>query len=113
MITKPKNRYILVESSVPLEGRGRTYDSAILGGVAAEIGSLGFVKANPRIVRWIGDNRFIIRSNRGTERDIVLALSFIKRINGRDLGFYTIQTSGTIKKLGSVRRRPGSSAKVA
>jgi RNase P/RNase MRP subunit POP5 len=37
--------------------------------------------------------------NRGCEREVMLALSFLKNIGGSRIGFYTVRTSGTIRSL--------------
>ena len=99
MITKPKNRYVLVESSAPLDTADRTVAERILDALAFEIGALGYVKANPKIVHRASDRLFVLRVNRGHEDNLVLALSFVKRIGDVRVGFYTIKTSGTIRKL--------------
>lgn len=109
MITRPKNRYLLVESSVPLDTRDRVLAERILGAMAFEMGALGYVSANPKLVYQAGDNCFIIRVNRGYEDGLVLALAFIKKIGEAKVGFYTIKTSGTIRKLSSGMRRPSGS----
>lgn len=101
MIIKPKNRYLLVESSSPLDTSNRAVAEKVLDAIAFEIGALGYVRANPKIVQQVGNRAFIIRVNRGWEGDLVLALSFIKRVGDMKVGFYTIKTSGTIRKLAS------------
>ena len=99
MITRPKNRYLLVESSVPLDTRDSVLAKRILDALAFEIGAIGYVKANPKMVYQAGDRAFILRMNRGYEDDVVLALSFVKEIGNATVGLYTIRTSGTIRAL--------------
>lgn len=99
MIARPKNRYLLVESPMPLDTRDHVLAKRILDAITFEIGAIGFVKANPKIVYQAGDRAFILRINRGCEDGVVLALSFIKEIGDVKIGFYTIRTSGTIRAL--------------
>lgn len=105
MITRPKNRYLLVESSALLDTRDHVLAKRILDALVFEIGAVGFVKANPKIVHQVGDTAFILRVNRGYEDGVVLALSFIKEVGNVKVGFYTIKTSGTIRALISYFRR--------
>ena len=42
----------------------------------------------------LNNKGFVLRTSRGEEGHVVLALSFIKHLNGRDLGNYTIRESG-------------------
>ena len=99
MITRPKNRYLLVESSAPLNTADRILADQVLAAVAFELGAIGYVKANPKIVHQAGDRSFIIRVNRGHEDALVLALSFVKKIGDARVGLYTIRTSGTIRAM--------------
>ena len=99
MIQRYKNRYVLVESSSPLVHTDGHAVQEIMGLITSEVGNVGFLEASPRIVHWPSDSTFILRVNRGHEREIILALSFIKSIGGKMHGFYTIKTSGTIRSL--------------
>ena len=45
------------------------------------------------------EKQFILRIQRNSEDSTILALSFIKSINGKSTGIYTIKTSGTMKSL--------------
>ena len=99
MISKQKNRYLLIETSEQLDTRDRVSSSSLLDALNAEMGHTGFLRANPRIVCTMDDYSFIIRVNRGCEHDFILATAFVKRIAGREIGLYTISTSGTIRKL--------------
>ena len=113
MIMRPKNRYLLVESSAPLDTRDRILAKQILDAVAFEIGAIGYVKSNPKIVYQAGDRAFILRINRGYEDGVVLALSFVKEIGNVGVGFYTIKTSGTILALTSYFKRHYPDGQVA
>lgn len=99
MIARQKNRYILVEASEAIDLKDPSMSEAVSGAINAEIGAIGYAKAGPRIVRQMGDRSFIIRVSRGHEGGVILALAFIKYVCGRTLGFYTIKTSGSVRKL--------------
>ena len=97
MIIKRKLRYVLVECS-------RDFDPASEGrGLEKELlrvmGEHSFADANPRFVDRCRGNAFVVSVNRGTERNAILALAFVKNIGGQDVGFYSIRTSGTMRKL--------------
>ncbi len=109
MITRPKNRYLLVEASTPLDTSDHGIANAILDSLAVELGAVGYVRANPKIVHSVGGGVFVLRVNRGYEGDLVLALSFVKRVGAQRLGFYTIKTSGTIRALISSYRKAAQS----
>ena len=99
MITKYKNRYILTESSEPVDVNDRGTALDIASSIDRQLGEIGRVELNPKPVYQYNPNVFILRVKRGYERKVILALSFIKDINGKRLGLYTIRTSGTIRSL--------------
>jgi RNase P/RNase MRP subunit POP5 len=99
MLTRPKNRYVLIEASEPIDTGNKDTAYEIIKALTAELGAIGYVEAMPKIVYQVGDRSFIIRTNRGREGAVILAFSFIKNISGRKIGFYTLKTSGTIRSL--------------
>jgi len=99
MITKQKNRYVLVEASAPIDTSDRAVSSELVEAIIDEIGALEYASAFPKVMSQLGDRSFVLRVNRGHESTIILALSFVKSVQGREMGFYTIKTSGTIRKL--------------
>ena len=99
MISRPKNRYVLVEATLPIDTADKSVSRKITDLLCAEIGGIGYVRSHPKIVRQLGDRSFIIRVNRGYEEDIALALSFVKDMGGSPVGFFTLRTSGSMKKL--------------
>lgn len=99
MITKYKNRYVLIESSEPINTMDRAVSYALLNSTDKLVGEVGHAELNPKLVFQYNDNVFIMRVNRGYERKAILALSFIKDVGGKKLGLYTIKTSGTIRSL--------------
>ncbi len=99
MIVRHKNRYLLVEASEPINTKDASIASALSESIGAEMGHIGYIRANPKVVHQFCDNAFIIRVNRGYERDLILATAFIKNIKGRQVALYTISTSGTVRSL--------------
>ncbi len=96
MITKRKNRYVLVESSTPIDER---HFGEISGKLHSLLGSFGQLDASPRIVAQYSPNLVAIRVNRGFEGDVILALAFVKSVGGSRTGLYTLKTSGTLRSL--------------
>ncbi|MDE1856395.1 MAG: Rpp14/Pop5 family protein, partial [Candidatus Micrarchaeota archaeon] len=99
MILKRKNRYVLIEASKPLDATDRDTWSEIRAEMLKFLGEKAYVDANPFLVGQVDGSRFIFRVSRNTERQVILALAFIKRAKALQVGFYTLKTSGTIKAL--------------
>ncbi len=97
MILKRKYRYVLVFSTAALDTRNRS--AAILAELMRFMGELGYSEANPKIVAQYTEKLFVIRTNRGFEGRLILALSFIRTLSGARIGLSTLKTSGTIKSL--------------
>ena len=105
MIFKKKLRYVLVEASDGVRMDDvRSFDS-LKGQMLSFLGELPYFKANPQVAAQWSDRVFVLRVNRGYERNAILALSFIKNLDGRKVGFYTIRTSGTVRGLRSAFRK--------
>lgn len=96
MITKRKNRYILVESTSPIDERNF---GDLAGRLHALLGAFGQLTASPRVVAQYSPNLIAIRVNRGSEASVICALAFVKSLNGARLGLYTLKTSGTLQSL--------------
>lgn len=97
MIIKKKNRYLLVMSSDDIDAASQ--GKAIGKEMMQFMGELHYSQANPRIMAQYNSRMFAIQSSRGHEKQVMLALSFVKNLNGRKIGLYTIKTSGSIKTL--------------
>ena len=97
MILKRKLRYVLVSCSDKIDSEREGRD--ILNGIMVVMGHLTYNRANPKIAAQYSDRAFTIQVNRGFEKELILALSFVKNISGKKIGFYTIKTSGAIGKL--------------
>ncbi len=99
MIYRRKLRYLLVESSSPLDLGSRNAEDALARELAKFMGELEYFRANARVAAQLSDKFFILSLNRGYEHSLTLALTFIKRLDDRQTGFRTIRTSGTIRSL--------------
>ena len=98
MAKRIKNRYMLAETSAQTDLRNQVNQRALEAEIMRVLGTVGYSYSNPKIM-LARNNQFILRIQRSSEDSIVLALSFIKSINGTTTGIYTIKTSGTIKSL--------------
>lgn len=110
MILKRKTRYIMVRSSHPADLSDKTAWQQLRIELSKFLGEKEYLNANPFFAEQIGDSTFIIRVMRGSDRAVILALSFTKlQSEGKEVGFYTLKTSGTIRALKSktIRARRG------
>jgi RNase P/RNase MRP subunit POP5 len=94
-----KSRYVLIESSSDLGMSVKENAVSFMESMRDALGEAGYLKASPKIIKAVGERMFIVRVNRGAERDTVLASAFIKRAGGAYMGFRTLGISGTIKAL--------------
>ena len=93
-----KNRYILAESSAQIDFNDPANQRALESGIMHALGTLNYSYSNPKMM-LATEKQFILRIQRNSEDSTILALSFIKSINGKTTGIYTIKTSGTMKSL--------------
>ena len=98
MIARQKSRYVRIGASEILDFSDRGLLNAFLDALRIEMGGIGYVKANPKIVNC-GNSGIVIRVNRGFEDSLVLAVAFVKNVAGKRLGFYTFGVSGSVKNL--------------
>ncbi|MDE1825193.1 MAG: Rpp14/Pop5 family protein [Candidatus Micrarchaeota archaeon] len=99
MIFRRKSRYVLIEPSRQIDMSQKESWSALREELAKFMGEKSYIDANPFLIEGSSAGNFIIRVSRGSERQLILALSFIKCIGPAEIGFYTIKTSGTIRSL--------------
>ena len=102
---KRRQRHILVRMSMGFAIGEEKNWYALRAALLQFLGERTYSEARPKITRIVGPDEFIITCNRGTEQELVLALSFVKQVGGERIGFYTLKTSGTMKGLGT-RRGP-------
>lgn len=105
MIFRKKLRYILIEASGDVRMNDPNSVMELREQMVSFLGELPYFKANPQISTQLSNKVFVMSVNRGYERNAVLALSFIKRLEGRKNGFYTIRISGTIRSLKDAFRK--------
>jgi RNase P/RNase MRP subunit POP5 len=105
LIARRKSRYLLVESSKDVNFAFNEEQKGLAEGIAKVIGEFGYMNASPKIMKQLNSRAFVIRSSRGSEGHVVLALSLIKQLNGREIGFYTLRESGSIRKLEEVAKK--------
>lgn len=99
MIFKRKNRYILIEASTPIDLSDRRTFDTVATKLKGYLGEHVFMESNPQIISKLDERNFIMKVTRGTERQLFLALSFLKGVNDKEIGFYTIKTSGTVRSI--------------
>jgi RNase P/RNase MRP subunit POP5 len=99
LIIRRKSRYILIEASGDIDMSSKGTQAGLYDGMAMAIGHIGSLNIGPKIMCQVGPRTFILRVARGTEGTATLAIAFVKELEGREIGFYTIKTSGSIKKL--------------
>ncbi len=99
MIFRRKLRYVLIEASHDVNLADKSVADDLKAKLRGMMGESAYFRANAHLAAQLREDVFIISVNRGLEREIALALSFIKTLGGEKVGFYTIKTSGTIKSL--------------
>lgn len=99
MILRRKTRHILVEATSEINVDDKRVEESLRKELLNFMGEATYLKSSPQITAKLSGNVFIISTNRGYEKSIILAISFIKNLDNKRIGFYTIKTSGTIKSL--------------
>lgn len=94
---KQRHRYLLIESGSYITDEKQF--SILLSNELMNMLSLNYYKINPKIISFLGQNKFIIKCS-GLNADIlILAFTFIKSLNKEPTYFYTLKSSGTIKSI--------------
>ncbi len=96
---RDKRRYVLVETSSRIEDDEKTFSYNLYRELIRCIGESDYHKVNPRMMKIVDDTSFVIKSDLKGTGNLILALSFIKRLNNKETAFYTIKSSGTIRAL--------------
>jgi RNase P/RNase MRP subunit POP5 len=95
-----KIRYVLVESTAPIPEASRSqFEYQLYRALLRAIGEISYHKANPKIIKFLEGNTFVLRCNLEGYRSTLLALSFVKKLEEKEASFYTLKSSGTIKAL--------------
>jgi RNase P/RNase MRP subunit POP5 len=103
---KEKRRYILIESTADIDLQDKNFEFEFYKELLHNIGEINYYRANPKIMRYVSSKRFILKCSLARYRETILAVTFIKRVNGREMGFYTINASGTIAALMKPKAMP-------
>ena len=99
---REKRRYILVESTIEIaEPERKQFEHELFKELLHNIGEVGYFRANPKVMRYLDGKRFILKCNLAKYKEMIVALTFTKRVDGREIGLYTLNASGTIKALGA------------
>lgn len=97
---REKRRYLLVESTIEIsENSRREFELALYNSLLHNIGEIGYFRANPKIMKYLGGRQFILKCNLVKYKETLNALTFIKSLNGKETGLYTLNASGTILAL--------------
>jgi RNase P/RNase MRP subunit POP5 len=101
---RDKSRYLLVESNIDIaESDREQFTFALYNGLLHSIGESNYHVVNPKVVDFVEKSRFIIKSSLVGYNKLILAFALIKKMEGMDVYFYTLKSSGTIKALNSFK----------
>ncbi len=96
---RDKHRYLLVEASSAVREDDREFGPALYRELSRCVGEANMHRVNLKYVKQVDQKTFVLKSSLDGARDLVLALALVKRVNGADIAFYTLKSSGTIKAL--------------
>ena len=103
---RDKKRYVMLRFTISLKQlmNSTDIDMKLLSRMVNrelifKIGELHYADSNPKAAAILDDRTIIYKTLLKGHDDFIEGLSIIKRINGIDLGIYTIKESGTIKTL--------------
>ena len=97
---RDKRRYLLVASSRPIKGpEPRLFEIPFYNALMTQLGEAEYFKANPKVIKFIGNDRFILRVSLERYEQSIVAVTLVKSLVGKPIGFYTLKSSGTIKAL--------------
>jgi RNase P/RNase MRP subunit POP5 len=97
---RDKRRYITIMPSRPIfESERKPFESLLYAALMVELGEAEYFKANPKIMKFMGKDKFMLRVALERYEQSIVAITLIKSIGGKPIGFYTTKASGTIKAL--------------
>ncbi len=101
---RDKQRYVLVESGSSVQDAERDdFSLGLYNALLHSIGESNYHRVNPKVVKFLSDRRFVVRTSLSGCGPLVAALAMLKRVNNKDSYFYTLKSSGTLKALGSFK----------
>lgn len=96
---REKRRYILIMCTFEIaKGNEKAFEGGLYNAMQKELGNLYF-KANPKVVKYIDERRFVLRVGLDGYKIAIASLAFIKVVNDTEVGLYTLGASGTIRAL--------------
>ena len=101
---RDKRRYLIVESYRAIDNPD-IFQRRLMAALLQVVGESSFFKLNPKIMKIVDERRFMIRTSLEGMKPLLLALSFITRLDGAETAFYTLGASGTILALEKKLRR--------
>lgn len=97
---REKRRYIHILSSRPvLEQERKRFEAELYSALMSQLGEAEYFKANPKIIKFNGRDKFILKVMHERYEQSIVALTLIKSMSGKPIGFYTMKSSGTIKAV--------------
>jgi len=97
---REKRRYILVMSSRPVsEPERKRFEAELYSALLSQLGEAEYFMANPKVVKFIGKDRLILKVMLERYEESIVALTLIRSMAGKPIGLYTLRSSGTIKAL--------------
>jgi RNase P/RNase MRP subunit POP5 len=97
---RDKRRYLTIVSSRPILDSDRgPFEAQFYSALMAQLGESEYFKANPKIMKFSGRDRFVLRVSLDRYEQSIVAVTFVKSMGGKPIGFYTTKSSGTIKAL--------------
>jgi|SRR5271154_3370468 len=97
---REKRRYILVESTISIaDSAKREFELDLYKELMHNIGEVAYFRANPKVIKYLDEKRFVLKCNLVKYKETLIAITFIKKISGKEVGFYTLNASGTIRAL--------------
>jgi RNase P/RNase MRP subunit POP5 len=97
---RDKRRYILVACTKKIsDGERKEFERALHSELIRQIGEMEYFMANPKIMKFVGEDSFIIRTGLRKYGSMIVALALTKNVGGRDMGLHTLRSSGTIRAL--------------
>ncbi len=96
---RQRRRYVLAVLEPPWSPvEAKVLSAAILDAVTSLWGDVVAARMQPAMIRF-EQGVLIVRCRRGTERNLVLALSTLSTVGGQEIALHTCATSGTLLAL--------------
>jgi RNase P/RNase MRP subunit POP5 len=97
---RDKRCYLTIMSSRPIPAADRgSFEASFYSALLLQLGEAEYFRANPKIMKFIGSDRFMLRVLLERYEQAIVGVTFIKSLGGRPIGLYTMKASGTIRAL--------------